>query len=272
MASRKKDRRGAWLLLAALLGLGWWLSRKPAPAPAPVPAPVVAATPTPVPAAPGARLALVIDDWGYREAAIERIPSLPGPLTLAVIPRLAHSRAAAEAGAAAGFEVILHCPMQAQGKGHPEPGMLRVGMDPIEVRASIEQDFISVPGAVGLNNHEGSLATQDRALMDDVAGVLKDRQAYFLDSLTTPKSCIPAAAKAAGIPWASRRVFLDNVDKPEAIRAQLMKAAELAKRPQGCIAIGHPRRNTLDVIQAQWPVLQAAGIRLVKVSALLERP
>jgi polysaccharide deacetylase 2 family uncharacterized protein YibQ len=232
----------------------------------------VAAVPTPEPAVPAARLAVVIDDWGYKRLPIQRLASMPGPLTLAVIPRLAHSREAAEAGAAAGFEVILHCPMQAKGGGHPEPDYLTVGLGTDEVRRRIGTDFESVPGAVGLNNHEGSLATEDRALMDAVAQVLKARGAYFLDSVTTPKSAIPAAAKAAGVPWAARRVFLDNVDRPAAIRGQLEEAAKIARRSGTCIAIGHPRKNTLDAVQDLLPAFRSSGVVLVKVSDLLHRP
>jgi polysaccharide deacetylase 2 family uncharacterized protein YibQ len=263
--TRKRDgRRAFWALLALFLAAGWWFLREPASVPTPLP--------TPPPAEPLGRLAVVLDDWGYQREPIRRLPALAGPITVAVIPRLAHSREAALAAAAAGFEVILHCPMAAKGGGHPEPGLLEPGMDALAVRASLERDFIDVPGAVGLNNHEGSLATEDRALMDAVAAVLKDRGAYFLDSLTSPKSQVRPAAKAAGIPFAARRVFLDNVDEPGAIRAQLAQAQKLSARPGGCIVIGHPRRHSLDVLEAELPRLKAEGYALVKVSDLLERP
>jgi polysaccharide deacetylase 2 family uncharacterized protein YibQ len=214
---------------------------------------------------------LVLDDWGYQKAPLEDLPRLPHPLTLAVIPRHAYSQAAAEAGAREGDEVILHCPMQAQGKGHPEPSLLHSGLSAQQVRETLAQDFESVPGAVGLNNHEGSKATEDRALMDAVAAVLKERGAYFLDSVTTPHSAIPAAARAAGIPWAVRRVFLDNSDNAAQISAQLDLAIRLAQRDGHCIAIGHPRPHTLAVLLARTESLKAdGGLRLVKVSELLQ--
>jgi polysaccharide deacetylase 2 family uncharacterized protein YibQ len=106
--------------------------------------------------------------------------------------------------------------------------------------------------------------------MDAVAAVLKDRGAYFLDSVTTPHSVIPAAAKAAGIPWAARRVFLDDSDDPAAIRKQLDLAIKLAKRDGHCIAIGHPRPHTLAVLLAQPERYSAEGLRLVKVSELVQ--
>lgn len=254
--------------LVLLLALGWlaWARWGRRPPPPPV-TPVV-----PVEAGPSYRLAVVLDDWGYQKKPLEALQRMQGPLTLSVIPRLAYSRLVAERGAALGEEIILHCPMQAQRGGHPEPGMLRSGMSALQVRSDLEQAFLTVPGAVGLNNHEGSLATEDRALMDAVAAVLKDRDAYFLDSVTTPHSAIPAAAKAAGIPWAARRVFLDDVNEVPAILKQLQQAVDLTRRNGHCIAIGHPRPATLKALSQALPGLKAQGIELVKVSDLLNRP
>jgi polysaccharide deacetylase 2 family uncharacterized protein YibQ len=274
-----KGGAGLWLGAALIALLAWWafkpatpkppVQQTPPPAATPVPAnPTV--VPTAVPKA-GAELALVLDDWGYQQAPIDALPSLPKPLTLAVIPRLAHSKGAAEAGAARGDEVILHCPMQAQGKGHPEPEMLHSGLSAAQVRTILDQDFATVPGAIGMNNHEGSKATEDRALMDSVAAVLKARGAYFLDSVTTPHSAIPAAAQAAGIPWAARRVFLDDKDDVAAVKAQLALAAKLALKNGHCIAIGHPRLKTLQALREEAAVLAAQGVTLVKVSELLQR-
>jgi uncharacterized protein len=126
-----------------------------------------------------------------------------------------------------------------------------------------------VPWAEGMNNHEGSKASADRALMDVAAGFLKQKGAFFLDSVTTPHSAIPAAAKAAGVPWARRRVFLDNVDNAAAVEAQLKQAVALALKNGDCIAIGHPKKNTLDVLDRLAPQLAAQGVTLVKVGDLM---
>jgi polysaccharide deacetylase 2 family uncharacterized protein YibQ len=107
--------------------------------------------------------------------------------------------------------------------------------------------------------------------MATVAGFLKENHGYFLDSVTTPKSAIVGAAKAAGIPWARRRVFLDNVDQVDAVRKQLFEAVALARKQGSCIAIGHPRPNTLAVLKEEGPSLAQNGIVLLKVSDLLTR-
>jgi polysaccharide deacetylase 2 family uncharacterized protein YibQ len=282
----RKGRSGNLIIGLLLLAFGtWWLLRQPAPEPiqrGAQPAPQPTAVPeavtlaaavsaaTAVPPA-GPRLALVVDDWGYQARPIEELPKMGFPLTAAVLPNLPYSAKAATTAHGLGMEVILHCPMQAQGKAKGEAGTLKPGMSHTEVQALLARHWASVPYAVGLNNHQGSLATENAALMAEVAGFVHAHNAYFLDSVTTPHSAIPKAAQAAGVPWAARRVFLDDLDEIGAIRAQVSRAEAIARKQGDCIAIGHPRANTLAVLKQMGPQLQADGIRLVFVSDLLRR-
>jgi len=272
----KQSNFGSLLFLALLGAVVWW-AFKPQPAskpPEPTKPPVLA-TPVPVPVptlqAPAVRgrLAIVIDDWGYQGKPVERLKGFKFQLTTAILPGLAHSKAAAEASFAGGHEVILHCPMQAVGPIRREKGTLLKGMSAAAVTALLQAHWEAVPHLSGLNNHEGSAGSTDRALMDTVAAFLKTKGAFFLDSVTSAQSVIPQAAKAAGVPWAKRRVFLDNVDTPKAVEAQLRQAATLALKNGDCIAIGHPRQATLDVLERLAPELQASGLALVKVSELV---
>lgn len=270
----KKGNTGALVGLLLLGALAWW-AFKPGPA-GPGQVPVVVAVPTVVPTmpatpepAPLGRLAICIDDWGYQGRPVERLKGFKFQLTTAILPGLPHSVAAAEASFAGGHEVILHCPMQAVGSIAREKGTLLKGMSADRATALLEKQWAEVPHLTGLNNHEGSAGSTDRALMDAVAAFLKGKHAFFLDSVTSAQSVIPQAAKAAGIPWAKRRVFLDNVDKPEAVEAQLRQAAAIALKSGSCIAIGHPRQATLDVLERLVPELEAQGLALVKVSDLV---
>lgn len=272
------SKRGSWTLFLFFLGLGaWWLLHQ-----SPVDtAPVHPHSTTPVAVAPtagvtpvqiaGPRLAIVIDDWGYQSKPVATLAGLGVLITVAVLPGLPYSVKAAEMGHATGDEVILHCPMQAQGPIKAEKGTLKAGMPAAAAKRLLAEHWAAVPYVVGLNNHEGSKATEDAALMALVADFLKEKHGYFLDSVTTAKSTIPAAAKAAGIPWAARRVFLDNVDSLEATRKQLWLAVAMAKKQGSCIAIGHPRANTLAVLQQDAAALAKEGVQLVPVSALLRR-
>ncbi|MES2200776.1 MAG: divergent polysaccharide deacetylase family protein, partial [candidate division FCPU426 bacterium] len=208
MASKKPKNNPALLLaLLALAGVAaLWVrmngSKPGAPArhphkPTPTAQPVVAA----------ARLALVLDDWGYSARQLPRLKDFHGKLTVAVIPGLGLSKKAAETAHTAGQEVIMHLPVEPLAKMPLAPGTLMVGMSEAEVVRLCEAHAQSVPFMVGLNNHEGSKGSADPALMGAVARWLKGRHGYFLDSVTTPKSQIPEQARLAGIPWARNRVF-----------------------------------------------------------------
>jgi polysaccharide deacetylase 2 family uncharacterized protein YibQ len=275
-------RRALAILALGLVGLAllWWLkpgiftASGPAPAPPPAAAPTPAASPEPSPAAtpvptPAARLALVLDDWGYQIGPVERLKTLKFPLTTSILPNLQYSRAAADASHAAGDLVILHCPMQSVKSVRREKNTLLTTMTPAQARAALETDWASVPWAAGMNNHEGSKASADRALMDVAAAFMKEKGGFFLDSVTTNRSAIPAAARAAGVPWARRRVFLDNVITEKAIARELNEAVALALKDGSCIAIGHPHKQTLDVLARLAPGLAAKGVTLVTVNVLV---
>ena len=69
----------------------------------------------------------------------------------------------------------------------------------------------TVPHAVGVNNHQGSRATSDVALMQALMPVLRERGLFFIDSRTEAKTVAYDIAKRDGVRAASRKVFLDGV-------------------------------------------------------------
>ena len=91
--------------------------------------------------------------------------------------------------------------------------------------------WTSVPGAVGVNNHEGSALTENKEAMKFLMAELKARNLFFLDSLTNPKSVAYATAIEFGLKAARRDVFLDNdSDNPASIRKQLDELVEIARK------------------------------------------
>ena len=65
---------------------------------------------------------------------------------------------------------MLHLPMEPEPDAHMSPGegAILVGMKSGEVQRVVQDDLAAVPYVAGVNNHMGSRATQDAALMDDV--------------------------------------------------------------------------------------------------------
>ena len=216
----------------------------------------------------GPALAVVIDDWGYHTKVLAAMRDFPLRLTASVLPGLPHSGECAEAAFAAGHEVILHLPMEPERKMPMLPGTIVIGMPLDEVSAWIGKHAATVPHMLGLNNHEGSKASADANLMGTVAAWLKQHGGYFLDSKTSAASVGEAEARRAGIPYESRRVFLDNVDRPADIEKYLRQAIAIARRTGSCIAIGHPRKNTFDVLAKVAPELEGEGVDMVRASEL----
>jgi len=126
-----------------------------------------------------------------------------------------------------------------------------------------------LPEARGVNNHEGSLATANRRVMNDVADVLVRENRYWIDSKTSAASIAASVTRERGVPTASRDVFLDNVDDEAAVEAQLREAADRAREDGSAIAIGHPREATLLAVRTLGPELIAHGIDLTFASDLV---
>jgi polysaccharide deacetylase 2 family uncharacterized protein YibQ len=216
------------------------------------------------------RLAIIIDDLGNDRAAGDAVISLPFPLTVSVLPKLPYSTELSEEAYRRGDQVLLHLPMQAQSAVVPqEQAELRVGMSAEQVRSTLSGMLETVPHVVGVNNHEGSLATSDPTLMAELMPALRDRGLFFIDSRTTAATVAYDAAERAGIAAASRKVFLDDTAQRDAIRAQLETAASDAERNGSAIAIGHPHPETIAALAETVPALEARGIRIVFASDLV---
>jgi polysaccharide deacetylase 2 family uncharacterized protein YibQ len=216
----------------------------------------------------GPALAIVIDDWGYNTLLVPQMAAFPATLTIAVMPGLPRGADCAQAAAKAGHEVILHQPMETLKPMPLAPGTIKASMSDAEILALLDSHFQALPQMSGLNNHEGSKGSADPRLMRLICGWLKQKGLYFLDSKTSAASVGEAEARQAGIPYAARRVFLDNEDKVEAVEKALSQAAAIALKTGSCIAIGHPRKNTFAALENMVRGIQAKGLSMVPVSEL----
>jgi len=236
---------------------------KPSPEVRPVPAPIAG---RPVPMRP--KLAIVLDDWGYSTKNLDAVLQIDKPVTLSVLPGLPYSTLVAQKANGHGHEVILHMPMEPKAKMRLELATLYTNMTDDEIRANLHKALQTVPGADGINNHEGSKATEDRRLMGIIFGELKKNNMFFLDSLVTNYSVCESAAKEAGIRFIKRSVFLDNESDPAYIRKQFEKAMNFALSNGDAVAIGHDRPNTIAVLKDMIPVIESKGIEMTYVSNL----
>jgi polysaccharide deacetylase 2 family uncharacterized protein YibQ len=122
---------------------------------------------------------------------------------------------------------------------------------------------------VGINNHMGSKFTADRAAMTPIIEELKARGLLFLDSMTTPHSVGWELARADGVPYADRQVFLDNDQSASEVMARLAETERIAREHGYAIAIGHPHDGTLEALTKWIPEAKAEGFALVPISAIV---
>ncbi len=219
----------------------------------------------------GPRIAIVIDDLGASVSEIEAIERFGVPITYSVLPYEKETGAVVAELTGRGEEVLCHLPMEPEGAGDPGPGALLASMSDAELVLAADRALAAVPGAVGVNNHMGSGLTANRRAMRPVLERLAEKHLFFLDSRTSAQSVAYTQAIELGVPAAERQVFLDDVEAPQAIRAQFARLLALAQKNGVAIAIGHPHPNTLAVLADEIPKAVAAGFEIVPVSYLLDR-
>ncbi|WP_416341238.1 divergent polysaccharide deacetylase family protein [Solidesulfovibrio sp.] len=217
----------------------------------------------------GPRMVVVIDDIGDNPAMATNLMELPIPVTLAILPHRPRTRAVAAQAAARGIEVILHQPMQpgSYPRVNPGPGAVFTDMDAARIQAALSENLDELPQAIGINNHMGSEFTSNAAGMAAVMPVLKARGLFFMDSVTSAVSAAPEAARAAGVPFYRRAVFLDNVRNTRTILGQLKTADRHAIQHGRAIAIGHPDTETLEALKL-WAKERDPRINLVTLRGL----
>ncbi len=219
-------------------------------------------------------IAVIIDDVGYPVNTIERFASFRGKITFSVLPFLTHSREYADLFHRKGFEIMLHIPMEPLSYPVDDPGFgaIFTGDTKAAVEVKIQRMLDNVPHARGANNHMGSRATKDFQLMTWALSSLRERNMFFIDSLTTPASRAYDAARMLGIDTAKRYIFLDNQDDYSSINTQFEKLKHVAVERGVAIGIGHIQSaHLIDVLNAQLPLLEKEHIALIFASEAVRK-
>ena len=216
-------------------------------------------------------IGLIIDDFGYRNDHVSNgFLNLSGKLTYAIIPGHEYSQMFSKKAYDAGYEIIVHMPMENIGKtyGEEEYVLMSYFQDD-EIKDRISSAFDQLPESIGLNNHQGSRGTADSRVMTLLAGVIKEKKKFFIDSRTTSNSLAETTMRKYNVQTNKRDIFLDNELDEEIINTQLLKLAELSEEKGIAIGIGHVKPQTLSVLEREIPVLQKKGFRFEFVSRLV---
>ena len=215
-------------------------------------------------------ISIIIDDMGYRLGAGNRAINLPGALTYSFLPHSPYSAALSKFAHDQRKEIMLHLPMEAESGKKLGPGGLTEGMTEKKFVNVLESSIESIPHARGFNNHMGSLLTKNQLWMTRLMReVAIDKNLFFVDSKTTSQSIALQTARAEGLKTSKRDIFIDHEESVEFIQRQLKKLIKRAKRKGTALAIAHPKKMTLAILEKWLPELEANGIKLVSVSTLI---
>ncbi|WP_261923406.1 divergent polysaccharide deacetylase family protein [Shewanella sp. NFH-SH190041] len=216
----------------------------------------------------GAKLAIIIDDLGYRQTD-QQVISLPAGITLSILPYTPFAKRLATQGHQRGHEIMAHLPMQSLHGNRLGPGGLTNRMGEQEFKRQVTDALNTIPYVSGVNNHMGSLLTQLNRPMGWVMETLKQHNLYFVDSITTRYSKAAEQADHIGVPLLKRQIFLDNDLAPAALEKQYQQIIDKSQQLGSLIAIAHPHPDTLSFLRKKLPQLQQQGIELVPASQLL---
>ena len=226
-----------------------------------------------------AQVAFVLDDWGYSLNNVDALFQIDRPVTLAVLPHLRYSKEISDRVIkyGRGYDIILHLPLESKSGKAPERDTIRRNMEKNRVLSILKDDIESIPGIIGVSNHQGSRATENKEIMKIILEELKKRNLFFLDSRTTPVSVCGNISGKIGLRYAERSVFLDLGQKKDEkqtkayIKKQIKELINIAKIRGSAIAIGHDKKLTIEVIKESIPDIEKGNIKIVPLKKLVEK-
>ena len=220
---------------------------------------------------PPARLALIIDDGGYSIDRVKELLGMGKPMTFAILPNTPHARKVALMAHENGEQVMLHLPMEPRESDRYslEQDTVLAGMDKREIQNILQKDLAQIPNVRGVNNHMGSKATEDTAVMQALMEVLKKEGLFYIDSHTSSHTVGPQMARQAGVAFGSNDRFIDPEKDLETIKKAIRQVMRKAKKEGKTIAIGHPHPLTAQAIREMIPEIEKAGIKLVFASEVV---
>jgi len=224
---------------------------------------------------PKARVSILVDDVGYHGEGIRRYLKMNVPVTISILPFYDTSAHFAKRSRQLGFEVMLHMPMQASfGSYYKYENLIRPGLKPLDLIERTQNVLKAVPFILGVNNHEGSKATEDDMTMNLLMSELSRHPYYFVDSVTSQKSVAYKYAKRYGIPAARRNFdFLDNDKRTFAIETKLEELIAYAlNRPTRIVlSILHEKESTAIAVENMLPEFRRQNIEILSPGDFLSR-
>jgi uncharacterized protein len=214
-------------------------------------------------------VAIIIDDIGYHRRNARALASLDTNITFAVLPFSPHGETLAVELHSMGHQIMLHLPMEPVEYPNVDsgPGSLLSDMGPDELLSQLKMNLESIPYVVGVNNHMGSKLTPMSSKMNQIFTILKKRDLFFIDSITSGKTKCASSASLLKIKFGQRDIFIDNIQESEYIMGQMRQLIKKAQKNGSAIGIAHPYAATAETLKKNLSWIKKK-VQLVPASTL----
>ena len=211
------------------------------------------------------KLAIIIDDVSNR-SQLNKIQATGLKITPSIFPP--SQRSMTSHNLAKGLEhYMIHLPMESgSAQFNKQTKTLITTFSEEQIKARVKEVRTLFPSARYVNNHTGSVYTDNYGAMQTLYNALRTEGFVFVDSRTIASTKVPQITDELGDAYVARDVFIDNEHNVPYIHKQLQKAVSKAKKKGYAIAIGHPHQMTMKALSTAGSIF--ADVELVYIDEL----
>ena len=214
------------------------------------------------------KLVIIIDDVSTR-SQLKLIQSTGLKITPSIFPP--SQRSMTSHTLAKGLKhYMIHLPMESgSAQFNSQTKTLLTTSSKKQIETRVKEIRKLFPTARYVNNHTGSVYTDNYHAMKRLYGALRSEGFVFVDSRTIASTKVPQITDEFGDVYIGRDIFIDNEHNIPYIHKQLQKAVNKAKKRGHAIAIGHPHKMTLKALASAESILK--DVELVYIDGLYKQ-
>jgi len=214
------------------------------------------------------KLVIIIDDVS-NQGQLNRIKALKIPVTPSIFPP-SHLSMSSHTLARELKHYMIHLPMESGSRQfNKQYKTLKTTFTKDQMEARMKEIRRLFPSAVYINNHTGSVFTDDYQAMYTLYGIMKKEGFVFIDSRTIGTTKVRKIAYKYGDAYVARDIFIDNTHTVPYIHDQLKKAVKIAKKKGYAIAIGHPHKVTMQALATAGNIFK--DVELVYIDQIFQK-
>ncbi len=219
------------------------------------------------------RIAILISGLGMsKENSDQAIQRLPDAVSLALAPDGGELQNLSAVARAAGHEILLELPMEPYEypENDPGPHALLTTLSAEENTVRLEWLLSRFTGYIGVINFQGGKFVTSETSLGPVMAELRGRGLMIIDDQAAKQNRVADLAGRIEIPFATANLRIDDVADAEQIDARLAELEQLARENGQAAGIGISYPVTLERVTKWAATLEAKGIALAPISALVK--